>query len=88
LKKITLALLACAALLTGCATGPDPVETDVQAALKKDEYVKKFDIKAENKDGDVTLTGNVDNDFQKYQAGVVAKDVKGVKKVENKLKVD
>ena len=86
LKKITLAILACAALLVGCESTPDPVATDVQSALKKDEYVSKFDIKAEHDNfGEVTLTGKVNNDFQKYQAEAVAKKVSGVKKVVNKV---
>lgn len=88
MKKITLAILACGVLLTGCQTMSDPVSTSVQSALKKDEHISKFDIKADNDGGNVTLTGKVDNDFQKYQAGVVAKSVTGVKKVDNKVKVD
>ena len=86
MKKIALAILTCVALLTGCQTGPDPLETAVAAELKKDQYVGKFDIKADNDEfGEVTLTGKVNNDFQKYQAETVAKNVKGVKKVVNKI---
>lgn len=89
MKKITLALMTSVALLAGCQTmsGPDPVAQNVQAALKKDDHTKKFDIKAANDGGKVTLTGDVDNDFQKYQSGVVAKEVSGVKSVDNKIKV-
>ena len=88
MKKITVALLACAALLAGCQTAPtgDPVAKKVEAALKKDEHVGKFDIKAEHNSGKVTLTGKVNNEFQSYHAGVVAKGVEGVKEVENKIK--
>lgn len=90
MKKITLALMASVALLVGCQTmsKPDTVAQDVQAALKKDEYVKKFDIKASNDGGKVTLTGKVDNDFQVYQSGAVAKGVPGVKSVDNKVKAE
>ena len=86
MKKIILAILACAVLLVGCETTPDPVASSVVSALKKDEYVGKFDIKAEHDNfGEVTLTGKVNNDFQKYQAEAVAKKVSGVKKVVNKV---
>ena len=90
MKKFTVAMLACAALLAGCQTAPagDPVANKVQAALKKDEFINKFDIKAANADGKVTLTGKVNNDFQSYHAGTVAKGVEGVKSVDNKIKTD
>ncbi|MDQ9169347.1 BON domain-containing protein [Oxalobacteraceae bacterium R-40] len=90
MKKITLALMTSVALLAGCQTmsGPDPVAKNVEAALKKDEYVKKFDIKAANDNGKVTLTGKVDNEFQQYQSGAVAKKVEGVKSIDNKIKVE
>lgn len=90
MKKFTVAMLTCAALLAGCQTAPagDPVASKVQAALKKDEFVGKFDLKASSDDGKVTLTGKVDNDFQSYHAGTVAKDVEGVKSVDNKIKAE
>jgi osmotically-inducible protein OsmY len=87
LKKIALALVASLSLLAaGCAT-IDPVEAGVQEALKKDENVAKFDFDVKNEDGKVTLGGKVKNEFQQYQAGVVAKKVTGVKSVDNKVTV-
>lgn len=91
MKKIILAALACLSLVmvTGCETTPDAVETGVTQALKKDQYVGKFDIKANHDNfGEVTLTGKVNNDFQKYQAESVTKKVSGVKTVVNKITVD
>lgn len=90
MKKLTIALLACGALLAGCHTAPsgNSVANKVEAALKKDEFVSKFNIKAADADGKVTLTGKVDNDFQSYHAGTVAKGVEGVKSVDNKIKVE
>jgi hypothetical protein len=87
LKKFTVAMLACAALLAGCQTAPagDPIAKKVEAALKKDDFVGKFDIKAEHSDGKVILTGKVNNEFQSYHAGTIAKSVEGVKSVENKI---
>ena len=89
--KYLLAVLAATMLMAGCESmfGPDPVAQAVQADLKKDQYVGKFDIKADHQgDGTVQLTGNVNNDFQKYQAEAVAKKTSGVKKVDNKIKVN
>lgn len=91
MKKISLAILTCAALLAGCQSVPqaDPVVADVQAALKKDEYLAKQEkIKVDGEEGKIVLSGLVDNEFQQYHSGVVAKGVKGVKTVENKIKVD
>lgn len=90
MKKITVALMACAALLAGCQSGPttDPVASRVEAALKKDDFVGKFDIKAAHDQGKVTLNGKVNNDFQSYHAGSIAKGVEGVKSVDNKIKVE
>ena len=106
MKKITIAVLACAALLAGCqsmqqsdsksgqkaeAAAPkaDTLGPTVQTALKSDENLKKFDIKATGgDDGKVTLTGKVDNDFQVWHSGEVAKKVSGVKSVDNKVKAE
>ena len=87
MKKIIFAMLTCLAfLVAGCETTPDAVATGVQSALKQDQYVGKFDIKADHDAfGEVTLTGKVNNDFQKYQAEAIAKKVTGVKKVVNKI---
>ncbi|HZE91081.1 MAG TPA: BON domain-containing protein [Rhizobacter sp.] len=86
MKKIALALIASLALIGGCAT-MDPVTSGVTTALKNDEHVGKFDFQVENVEGTVTLNGIVNNEFQQYQAGAVAKKVEGVKKVDNKVKV-
>ncbi|HKO89298.1 MAG TPA: BON domain-containing protein [Burkholderiales bacterium] len=87
MKKIIFAMLTCLAfLVAGCETTPDPVVTGVQSALKQDQYVGKFDIKAAHDAfGEVTLTGKVNNDFQKYQAETIAKKVAGVKTVKNQI---
>jgi osmotically-inducible protein OsmY len=89
LKTFALAIAASLALLGGCATEPpgDPLANAVVAALKQDENVSKFDFKVDNAEGKVTVAGNVKNEFQQYQAGVVAKKVPGVKSVDNQVKV-
>jgi osmotically-inducible protein OsmY len=53
--------------------------------MPKSIFVGKLDIKAEHNDGKVTLAGKVNKEFQSYHAGTVAKNVEGVKAVENKI---
>lgn len=93
--KHLLAIFACAAFIGGCATGGGEAANDaalnakVQSALKADQYVGKLPITSTaNSEGVVTLSGNVQNSFQQYAAGDAAKKVSGVKKVDNKIKVE
>ena len=103
MTKIMIAVLSGAALLAGCQSmqksdskpaqkaeaKADTLGPAVQTALKNDENLKQFDIKAiGGDDGKVTLTGKVNNDFQVWHSGVVAKKVDGVKSVDNKVKAD
>src|SRR5688572_28326722 len=65
------------------------LNSKVQAALKADQYVGPLNVKStSNTNGDVALSGSVRNDFQKYQAEAVTKKVTGVKKIDNKIKVE
>lgn len=84
-----LSLMAGAVWLGGCAAmGPsDPLAASVEAALKKDENVGRFGLKAANDNGNVTITGSVNNEFQQWHSGTVAQKVAGVKKVDNQVKV-
>jgi osmotically-inducible protein OsmY len=66
----------------------DAINTGVVAALKKDEFTKKYTFSASTSDdATVTLSGNVDNEFQQWYSGTVAQKIDGVKKVDNKVKV-
>ncbi len=85
-------------LQTGCAATPTKestgeyvddatITTKVKAAFVHDDYIKSFDISVETFTGTVQLSGFVDNSAQKYRAGEVAREVKGVQDVKNNLTV-
>ena len=60
----------------------------VKRALSRNDRTRSLDVDVEaHKGGVVTLTGNVHRDTQKRQAGEVARQVKGVKRVRNDIQV-
>ncbi len=61
------------------------ITTEVKSKLLADSFLKGLAISVETFQGQVTLTGAVDTDEQKSKAEKVAKEVKGVKKVNNLL---
>lgn len=61
--------------------------TNVQNALKADSMTKKLDIQTEVSNGVVTLTGTAGDVRWTARAAVVAQSVKGVKSVNNKIKI-
>ena len=90
--------LGLVSLSTGCAATPTKestgefvddatITTKVKAAFIHDDYIKSFDISVETFKGTVQLSGFVDNSAQKYRAGEVARGVKGVRDVDNKISV-
>lgn len=87
--KQLLAVLACSAfVLGGCAVvDSDDINKRVEAALKADPELGSFPIKAKTEYGHVTVSGTVNNDWQKFKSGEVAKKVDGVKTVKNSVKV-
>jgi osmotically-inducible protein OsmY len=96
-----LALALFSAVLAGCATdgheqkaaapavsaADASTEKNVEAALKAEPQLAGTHIDAKAKDGEVTLTGTVKNDWLKYLAGETAKKASGVKSVKNSVKV-
>ena len=64
------------------ATSDTWITTKVKADLLATENVSGLDIKVETVDGVVTLTGAVASQAQKDKAVEVAKQIKGVKRVE------
>ena len=85
-------------LQSGCAATPTKESTGevvddstitvkVKAAFIKDDVVKSSDISVETFKGTVQLSGFVDNAAQKYRAGEIARGVRGVTAVENKITV-
>ncbi len=63
------------------------ITTKVKAKLFKDEVLSGFAVSVETFQGEVTLTGGVDDQRQKSRATVVAESVEGVTGVNNLLKV-
>jgi osmotically-inducible protein OsmY len=96
-----LALALFSAVLAGCATDGNEgksaapavsaadaaTDKNVTAALAAEPQLAGTKIDAEVKDGAVTLTGTVKNDWLKYLAGETAKKASGVKSVKNSIKV-
>lgn len=63
------------------------VTAKVKTALLSDDYVNGLDIKVETNKGEVMLSGFVDNQSQINQGVAIARDVKGVTGIDNKLAV-
>lgn len=87
--KQLLAVLACSAfVLGGCAmVDSDDINKRVESALKSDPELGQFPLKAKTEYGHVTVTGTVNNDWQKFKTGQVVEKVEGVKTVKNSVKV-
>lgn len=63
------------------------ITADVKAKFLVQKGLDSLDIKVVTVDGTVTLMGDVDNSSQISLAENVAKEVKGVRKVDNKLMI-
>ncbi|MEI2415719.1 BON domain-containing protein [Orrella sp. JC864] len=63
------------------------VTTKIRAAIVAEDNLSNFDIGVETIDGVTTLTGTVETDAQKEAAERVAKEVEGVRRVNNDLQV-
>ena len=86
LRALLFVLIAIFALpLVAEESKDDLIYDQVRQKLSTDREVggNAIDVKVEN--GHVTLTGSVRSERQKSRAEKVAKKVKGVEKVENKL---
>jgi len=68
-------------------TGDGEIHDQVLIRLAGDQDVKGTGISCEVKDGVVTLIGKVESDKIRSKAEKLAKRVKGVKSVDNKLTV-
>jgi hyperosmotically inducible protein len=69
------------------ATSDSAVTTKVKAAFVKDSTLSATAIHVTTKNGVTTLTGTVPSSAQKSQAATVAKQIDGVKSVNNNIKV-
>lgn len=63
------------------------ISVKTKLALIADKRTSGFETSVDAKDGVVTLSGKVDTDKAKSAATDVAKDIKGVKSVDNQLQV-
>lgn len=67
----------------------DAAITDaLRTALLYDPFTQSYQIGVKVNDGTVTLTGTVDNAFERAQATHVAAGINGVKRVDNRLDVE
>jgi len=98
-KRLTV-ILVCIGLafaVFGCSTpggrsagevvDDSTIGTKVKAKLIKDSILQGFSIDVDVFQGEVTLTGGVNTPDQKKRAGQIAGDTRGVRKVNNLLKV-
>ena len=74
-------------LLAGEAVSDDVLYDQVRIKIANDRIVGGGNIQVSVTNGVVELTGTVKHEKHKSQAEKVAKKVKGVKSVENKLRV-
>jgi hyperosmotically inducible periplasmic protein len=88
---LTIALMSCAGSRTSESTGQyiddSTITTKVKTDLLADEGLKGLDIKVVTFKGVVQLSGFVNSESQKFEAEQIAQNVKGVKRVEDKLTV-
>ncbi len=59
----------------------------VKAALLRDRDVKSLGISVETRDGEVTLSGSVEDKRQAERAKKIAQDIEGVRSVTSQLEV-
>lgn len=70
------------------AVSDSDVTARVRDAMERDPYVERFEITPSVISGTAYLYGIVDSNFEKNRAALVAAGVKGVKNVNNYLRVD
>lgn len=89
-RTTVLALIACAAVATGCnRERPDAtVNAAVLAQLDKEPALAAATVQARTEQGHVYLTGRVTTPDQRKRAEDIADDVKGVKGVTNDIQID
>ena len=90
--KLLASFLIAALLATVCMAAAKPISDDaisdqVMIKLTSDPTVKGGGLKADVKNGVVTLTGSLPEQRQKDKAGKLAGKVKGVKQVINNITV-
>jgi hyperosmotically inducible protein len=87
---IFLAVAACqtpAGRTAGEVVDDATITTKVKAKLFDESILRGFAISVDTFEGNVTLTGAVDNEGQKMKAGEIAASTSGVHKVNNLIKM-
>lgn len=94
---VVVCCLALGFVLGACATpagrsagefvDDSTITTKVKAKLIKDSVLQGFSIDVDTFQGEVTLTGAVNVPEQRERAEQIARETRGVKKVNNLLKV-
>lgn len=96
-RKLALATAVSMALLTSTGSLAADDSSDITEARQSTQiwttyalnpHLQANDIKVSVDDGVATLTGKVEEDISKELAEQLALNVKGIKKVENKIEVD
>jgi osmotically-inducible protein OsmY len=72
---------------TSYTRSDERIKDDVNDRLTEHSYLDASNIEVQTENGEVTLTGTVDNRYEKRLAEDVAEDVSGVKNVENRIRV-
>jgi hypothetical protein len=72
---------------TGEYVDDSVITTKIKSLILKDEFLKSFHISVKTYRGIVQLSGSVDSQKTVDKAGQIARSVKGVKSVKNKLVV-
>ena len=90
--RLTVIMMAVVALLiTSVAVHASKMDSRIESAAKQSyifqTFLKGDDIKIESKDGAVTLTGIVANNFNKSLAQETVAGLPGVKSVDNRLEI-
>jgi hyperosmotically inducible periplasmic protein len=71
----------------GTAVHDGWITTKVKTSFVGEDALENSDIDVDTKNGVVTLKGNVASAAAKTRAEVIAKEIEGVKRVKNQLKV-
>jgi hyperosmotically inducible periplasmic protein len=88
--SIVVGLTAChtpAGRSAGQVVDDGSITTEVKAKLLNDNVTKGLAVSVQTFQGEVTLTGGVDTEAQRERAAEVARSAKGVKKVNNLIKL-
>ena len=72
----------------GYKRSDDRINEEVHERLTDDPWLDATDVHVEVKDGEVTLSGHVDNREAKHRAERLIEDISGVGHVQNNLRVD